>query len=1567
MPSSMMLADRDPNGSGRTSRASNLSAMSKATGHQPYGAGKPDLLSSAGPSIMSMLRTSTEMGNVVGLTGDISGAGSFARAPQRRGASSRLSTASSLSNNSSRASRHHRQWPSSSSAARHSMAREPQYIADTLSPTMINIPGSPQSGSRPRDRDSHRSLSMTHAIQPTYRLSSNRSLGSLRHEQLQRPKSPWAYPTRLRRPSYRPESPALSDTTGSHSRRAHGYGSQGQPYYPSQYVGQYPGQGRLRLPSDASLGQQDRAPGMPRRPSRGPSPVFHSGHRQDMPPMPSNYQHHIAVEQARMLNRSVKGSMSSGSTNLRTDSDAPSSDMAFPPTPKDGASMEVLYAHDGTRHFVDGVTSLVKDQYYSQPRYYDGSEVFEREQFAEPEANTFQTGIVTRIKTIVEERGPFEPMPKRLAPSGAKISVELARSEVPGIVELPASPVPRRITREIVLKGLEPSSTIEELELSIQSPVRNSDFATVDSDDLPVANRLPNEGSVELSLHPKDGQGSRHSMLSQTGSSVLESSTLDFAVRYSIPMATGAGFGIDVATESGNVPLPPTSPDRSTADGMSELLAGYQHTESKAGSNAMSQGETTPKRRTIMEDQIERKSNHAPRSSGAQSFKSCTDLPEAVSEPGSPRPDKEDDADSVISVSKPQAQSVKEADARSFRTAKDAVTPDRATSLPSSRLPSAILAAGVSLYNRPVSETPLSSPPSAVLPKQPPAPFRESSFSMVASKLRASSTPSVKQASVSTSVSSSMLSGVQQPPAVPPRESSSSKEAQRYQAVASFLMRQLPSRRAKSWKQTKDEDMPRSGEKEQLAWDSTPAKQEPSDISSSSELPLGVVMTPEKALVKQNVLLGKQASASIPTMDCNSPQVLGLGATPSTRHSSFSSPCPVIPAASSVYSPHDISFKPHVYSSSPAGLPGGQERSQRDSQTTTHLVWPGRKYHSRRSASFGEAHVSLPDIQENTTTDLRLSGYGYKYAVPSQYLPELKEESHENSSLNTSTSNLNNLSFRFPLGGPAVARASVDDAVMYSRRSSTTSHRQSAVGSALGQTRGLPSMHFSRMNLFENLSDELGLRNSRSVDVMKESEILSDGNSRRPVSAGEVRERFRSLVADLKSCEQAGRSAQSTKATKPVVSWRTRSPEEVMAEIEQLTIPSVGGLTQRFTEIFPSLRDYYKLGEQPKFIEEETIMEHALEQIHEVAPAQKRSSARLRPVPGSPNMIVIDDAVYEELTGKDREGGSSNQVGDGASDLSAGRAGQGTDAIQNSKNVTRSHTRQNSHLLRLQPPSPARLRPRSQTVGHQDFRTSADSALTSSRSLRSFASTPTTTETRPWNSDKNYPWATSTIPSVDIALPAPAAVRSSPRPGPSHLRNRLSGVSTTSSFSSAQTATGSPFGSPADSNAHARHHRFSVFGKHGDRPHAVGERYPTSALTPPTAIFRDHFSASDISDDEYFAASRKSKHGLRKRFSTAARNVTLDQSTRLARSKTNPQDLASPESSNQTAPSVLPGSTGEAEAPAFNRHTFRNAEGMSAAEFHRGRIVQRVKGWWHKSTEFVRNISTRKKPTYCDF
>lgn len=1529
-----MLAERDPNTSGRTSRASNMSAMSRATYRAHGGADKQDLLASA-PGVMSMLRTSTEMGNVVGLTGDLSGMGNVPRAPQRRGASSRLSTASSMSGTSSRTSRHHRQWPSSSSAPRRTSMREPsgpQYVADTLSPTVMNLSGSsPLIPTRHRssrnNRDSQRSFSMTNTTQPTFRLSSNRSLGSLRGpEHIQRPKSPYVYPSRLRRPSYRPRSPALSDATSSRPRRLNGHGSQRQIQQQSH---------RLRIPSDTSLGYQDRSSGMSRRPSRGHPLAYFAVPQGDIPSVPPLFHPRVPLERPRVIQSSIKGSFSSGSTNVRNDSDMPSSDGPSPLTPRDGSSLEVMLSPTGTQMLVDTKTgAAVREEVASGPLYYDYSEQFEREQMLEPEVNPIPTGFVNNIKTIQEERRPIDAPATSARETWASGTTRVSNTAVPGVVELPASPVPRRITRDMILQALEPASTTESVADTAESPSADDEPEVAQHGDIHDIHRATTAGS---GMHDPVGD-KRFSILSQANTSVVDSSTLDFAVRYSIPLVTGAPVGSDPPRmPDREAPLPPDTAPNTEVD-MSDLLADYQHTEFRHEDEEDTKEEEEAKEPDVesIKDQVsESSSNHAHKSSGPQSFKSATDVLE--SEPLQDEPEVDDDAKSYQSfpdAATEKEPSVKEVDAHSFKTAQDTATPGRSVSMSAAKpLPAA--PADVQTP-RPMSEAPVASPAPAVLQK-PRVPPRESSFPLT-SRLRTGSKPSMKQSFVSISGSSSTLSVTQQPPPVPPRESSTSKEAQRSMGVASWML-------FKRWgkKTSKNENLAKTANSSR----ETLQESRSTNSVNSSQQSLGdAIATPEKALFKETVVPAKTKNV---VRDCVAPQVHNADAAPSLHQHSFSSPSPVIGEPSSIYSPQDSSSRSRVQSS-PAGVPKAVD-NRRDSQTTTHLVWHGRKSLSLNNpaACVSEPNLPLTSPNDDTTTDLRLSQYRYPGGL--HYLPDLKEQSHEDSSLNTSASNLKNSNFRFPFGVPGGVRASVDESALFSRRSSMGSYRRSALGSAMSHSYGLPSMNFSRMNLFDKLDEELHLRSSRSLDQLPaEVPEAREDTPPRPVSAGEMREKYRGLCNKLDQFNTPKDSAR-TEMTNMLFMRRALSPE-LLAEIEQVAVPSVNGLTERLSEFLPSLREYYKHGDQGPFAAEELIMEHAMEDIHEVGgPAQKRSSARLRPIPGSPNLVMMDDALYE-LRSKEKD----NVVA----------VAQRDEGVDSARGESRASEKANSStcpktpFAELEAPSPAILRPRAITVGNQDLRASVESGLTT-RSLRSFLSTPTKTDTRPWNFDKNYPWATSTVPSVDISLPLPTAVRHSPRPGPSHLRNNISDTSTVSTFT---TPVGSPFGTDSNSSAHARQlQRFSVFGRNGDQPHAVGERYPTSALTPPTAIFRDNFSTSDTSDDETEPRIvRKGKFSLKK-LSSSARNATLNNSTRATnKSVTTPNiplEHTSPESAHRSATSILQDTAGEARAFTSNRHTFRDAEGMPTVVYHRHRIIDHLKRWWHKGGDLIRSLSHR--------
>lgn len=95
--------------------------------------------------------------------------------------------------------------------------RLPSYARDAASDILSMYDQNSQiSGNQVSDHPDYRSYSMTQTSFPSYELSNHRSCASLRNQsditgRLQRPRSPFAYPTRLRRPGFRPSSPALTD------------------------------------------------------------------------------------------------------------------------------------------------------------------------------------------------------------------------------------------------------------------------------------------------------------------------------------------------------------------------------------------------------------------------------------------------------------------------------------------------------------------------------------------------------------------------------------------------------------------------------------------------------------------------------------------------------------------------------------------------------------------------------------------------------------------------------------------------------------------------------------------------------------------------------------------------------------------------------------------------------------------------------------------------------------------------------------------------------------------------------------------------------------------------------------------------------------------------------------------------------------------------------------------------------------------------------------------------------------------------------------------------------------
>jgi hypothetical protein len=536
MQSSLPLSDKDPNTSGRNSRSSHLSTGSKGAtrrshaaqqysfnhGYHSNKARATDGMLSAAPGVMGMLRTTMEIGDVASLAisanrNNYSNVSSHypqtyhPRGPSRLVGASRLSTSSANSHSLDRpVQSRHRIWPSVSSAGRRrsitSNVTAPPFLEPTAPPSSNGSYSFVASVDRPLSpptvhfghsvNASGRSMSMTTSSVPVgFALSNYRSLSSLRgtpRETYPRPRSPFHYPTRLKRPGYRPSSPALSDVTGSQpSRYLHVAGRKSRVP-----IGQ--GNGHIhRFPAPYPTRRNRSAPAvatmlnMP-APRHGPHAVL----RDDTPSLSDGSMHQTKASGSHKHSYSMRSNRSARSSVLPS-TDLPSS--SNPSTPRDsGYVNQVLIATQSSKFIMDNgiMPSIAPVTYYDYTEDYDFekevTEVFNETMPDSP----MPLGFLDRVRAILEEReksGNATMSPDSSAVVTPRHSILEAIAPEITIAELPATPVPRRITREMIMAALAPSSDLLEPEsitetitdmVTTSPPTFDSSLAVEPGDDM---------------------------------------------------------------------------------------------------------------------------------------------------------------------------------------------------------------------------------------------------------------------------------------------------------------------------------------------------------------------------------------------------------------------------------------------------------------------------------------------------------------------------------------------------------------------------------------------------------------------------------------------------------------------------------------------------------------------------------------------------------------------------------------------------------------------------------------------------------------------------------------------------------------------------------------------------------------------------------------------------------------------------------------------------------------------------------------------------------------------------
>ena len=247
--------------------------------------------------------------------------------------------------------------------------------------------------------------------------------------------------------------------------------------------------------------------------------------------------------------------------------------------------------------------------------------------------------------------------------------------------------------------------------------------------------------------------------------------------------------------------------------------------------------------------------------------------------------------------------------------------------------------------------------------------------------------------------------------------------------------------------------------------------------------------------------------------------------------------------------------------------------------STSQPAFPNRSSSLKESAFSGNAEVDskrprttsytteVRPRNGSTTTDLRLSGFKQFHQYP---LPDLTEDSQEDAS----TTNLRLLGAMkrsaFRSGGMNIPRSDA----RFSKRVPAPREPPRSYFSprALSETRNIPSLNFSRVDLTTTLNHALGLRSSKSLEDMPRhrSAGLPIETIERLTSSTTLRDRYKSFFSlhdEIEDQEEAEITSEW-----PSQRHSRVSQEEIIIEINRLSIPSMNNLTLRLSELLPSLK-----------------------------------------------------------------------------------------------------------------------------------------------------------------------------------------------------------------------------------------------------------------------------------------------------------------------------------------------------------------------------------------------------------
>lgn len=442
----------------------------------------------------------------------------------------------------------------------------------------------------------------------------------------------------------------------------------------------------------------------------------------------------------------------------------------------------------------------------------------------------------------------------------------------------------------------------------------------------------------------------------------------------------------------------------------------------------------------------------------------------------------------------------------------------------------------------------------------------------------------------------------------------------------------------------------------------------------------------------------------------------------------------------------------------------------------------------------------------DSTTDLRYSasnintvskGYG------SHHLPGLKEESIEDMSI--SSRNRSSEIASFPLPARIAAVKAMQERRLQETADKTKARRQARqYNRSLADTRDLPSLNFSRMDLIEKLNQALDLRTTKSLDVMRRRDFsgIHCPSPQRPLSTEPLRDRYTSFFSkpedfsffdDMEDSDTENQVPEdehfhekvaepnNETALVPVLQIqeqteiegvepdkRPLSPEDflsVATQVNRLSIPSVNGLSERLSELIPGLRNLNSLqldSVLPNDEDHDTNEIHGKELARPDTVLTNRTSAGFRTLAERAEEIVKNgthDSIVAAIRALSLNMNKELPAlpGSASVDMLAGgptAAEIKTAYLSGSVSVP---TDLNRDVIR--PMSAALLRAKTPTTEEEVRRMLPSGLNPIARNARRsmILSHPTS---RPWNLDKNYPWTGDEV-DVDLSVPDQAHTRES--------------------------------------------------------------------------------------------------------------------------------------------------------------------------------------------------------------